>query len=155
MASIATPNSRPPRLELAQRLSSHSKAPEQALQAIFTGSMTALRALATSPITPEIEKKARSLLSENRLEVLKETLAQAVSDYILASLTESQINAALEEHKRTGCVQDPTCSQAIQKAYLAQQVSVIQAVTQKALSFKDQWVPELVNILNNEGIHMT
>jgi hypothetical protein len=138
------------RLELAQYMAGHSKAPEQALEAVFTGAMEALKERATVPINSETEARIWKVVSTNRLEVVKNTFLQAFCNHILAGLSDNEITRALEEHRRTGYMTGP-----IQKAYLLKYNKTIEAVTKQVTLISKEWMPDLINALQAEKIFLS
>ncbi len=140
--------------ELAQRLSGHAKAPEQALKYIFIGSMQQLEEIANSPFEESMKERVWSAVSNDKLKTLKETFMLAFCDKILGSFNEEQAAEMLEEHKSTGAVKNIIYSSLIQSAYFLHQESISESICNKANSMTETWIPEIVEAVISEGIKL-
>lgn len=138
--------------ELAQRISGHAKAPEQALESIFTGVMQQLEVVAKTKFETSMKDRVWDKVSGDKLKTLKETFILKFCEKILGSFDEEEASAMLEEHKRTGAIKNIIYSSQLQKAFTSSQSSIIDAVVQKANSMTDAWIPEIVDAVRDEGI---
>lgn len=140
--------------ELAQRMSGHAKAPEQALKSIFKGAMQKLEEVANTNFEVLMKERVWSTVSNENLKTLKKTFILEFCDKILGIFNEEQASEMLEEHKRTGFVKNIIYSSQMQTAYALSQESIIDAVIKKANSMTDAWIPEIIEAVKKEGIEL-
>jgi hypothetical protein len=140
--------------ELAQRISGHSKAPEQALKSIFTGAMQALEGVTKTKFENSMTQRVWNVVSEERLKTLRETLILEFCDKILGTFNDDETAIMLEEHKRTGAVRNVKYSFQIRYAYANNQNSIIDAVVKKAAAMTEEWIPEIVGAVKQEGVEL-
>jgi hypothetical protein len=138
--------------ELAQRLSGHARAPEEALKSIFTGAMQQLEVVTERKFETPMQDRVWNKVSGNRLKVIKETFILEFCEKILGRFNGEETSAMLEEHLKTGAVKNVTYIPKLQTAYESSRSSIIDAVVQKANSMKDAWIPEIVDALRQEGV---
>lgn len=140
--------------ELANRIAGGANVPKQALEAIFTGAMQALETAANVPFQPAMRTRVWEVISAEKLPILKETLLLAVCDNILGQFDDSQVEEMLAEHKATGFIKSPHYKVAIGMAYDFQHEKIVQAVKLKAKLMSEEWVPEIIAAVKNEGIEL-
>lgn len=142
------------RWELAQRISGHAKTPEQALESIFKGIVQQLEESAEIKLETFTKDKIWSIVSNERLDVLKSTLINEFCEKILGDFNENQVGEMLEDHKTKDFTQIGCYSQKINKLYADNQESIIETVVTKANSFTNDLIPEIIEALKNEGIEL-
>ena len=140
--------------ELAQRISGHAKAPEQALKSVFTAAMQQLEVIARTKFETPMRDRVWDRVSGDKLKALKEEFILEFCDKILGGFDEEAATAMLAEHKRTGDVKNLRYSTQLQVAFQLSQSSIIDAIVQKANSMTDSWIPEIVNAARSEGIEL-
>lgn len=140
--------------ELAQRISGHARAPEQAVKSIFEEIMQQLEVQAQTKFEAPMKEKIWQATSSQRLRISKESFVLEFCDQILDSFSEEEAAAALTEHKTTGFVKNILYKSRIQKAYALCCDSIIDSVVMKAKSMADGWLPEIVAAVTREGIKL-
>lgn len=140
------------KFELAQRLTSDSKAPEEALQASFSGVMEQLEVIAHTKFDSSMKERVWNAVSEEKLKTLKTEFIYTVCERILGSFNEEDSRLMLEEHKNTGCIKNIRYTSGLQVAFHLSQSTIIDAVMQKATSMTKEWIPEIVEAVKKEGI---
>ncbi len=141
-------------LKLAQRISGHAKAPEEALESIFLGAMQHLEKISKTTFDAPMKERVRNAVSAERLTGLKEVFILEFCEKILGDFDENDVSAMLEEHKRTGIITTQKYSQQLQIAFALNQGIIIDAVVNKANSMKDALFPEIVEAVKKEGIKL-
>jgi hypothetical protein len=140
--------------ELAQRISGHAKAPEQALQSVFTGAMENLEEISKTTFESSMKERVWSSVSEAKLKNLKEAFILEFCEKILGSFSNEEAGTMLEENKKLGAVKNILYSSRLQVAFALQQKSIIEAVVKKADSMTEEWIPEIVAAVKKEGIKL-
>jgi hypothetical protein len=140
--------------ELAQRMSAHAKVPEEALMSLFTGAMQGLEQITKTTFETSMKERVWDAVSKEKLKSLKEALMFEFCEKILGGFNEDQASEMLEEHKRTGFVENSIYSFHLQVAYALSRELISDAVVQKALSMRDVWIPEIVEAVRKEGIQI-
>ena len=140
--------------ELAQRLSGHTKAPEQALKCVFKGAMQHLEVVANTKFETSMKERVWEKVSKEKLKTLKETFILEFCDKILGDFNDEAVNEMIEEHKLIGIIKFSMNSIQLQTAYSLTQSSIIDTVVQKANSMIRDWIPEIVNAVKEEGIKL-
>lgn len=140
--------------ELAQRISGHAKAPEQALKSIFTGAMQSLEEISKTKFESLMKEKIWLTVSGEKLKILREAFILEFCEKILGSFSDEEAAIMLEEHKRTGAVKNMLYSSQLQVAFQLEQESIINAVVKKANSMTEEWIPKIVDAVKKEGIEL-
>lgn len=149
--------------ELAQRMSDHTKAPEQALKSAFDLAMQQLEIVAHAKFENSIKERILETISGQILKDIRETFMLEFCDHVLKSFSDEEATKMLKEHKKTGVVKKIsdtelfTGSQLIQIAYEVYnlyQSSIIDVVAKKALSMTDQLMPALVAAVEIKRIEL-
>lgn len=140
--------------ELAQRISGHAEAPEQALQSVFKGAIQQLEKISKTKFENSMKDQVWNVVSKEKLKTLKETFILEFCEQILGSFSEDEASFMLEEHKRTGAVRNIIYSSQIQIAFALSQSSIIEAVVKKANSMTTKWIPEIYEAVRKEGIQL-
>lgn len=140
--------------ELAQRISGHAQAPEQALKSVFTGAMQQLEVVANFKFETSMKDRVWEKVSGDKLKTLKETFILEVCEKILGGFDEKEAKAMLEEHKKNGAVQNTLYCLRLQDAFELKHASVIHAVVQKAHSMTVAWIPAIVDEVRREGVKL-
>jgi hypothetical protein len=142
------------RCELAQRIAGDAKAPRQALRSVFKRVMKGLEERAHTKFEMAMKDRVWNAVSRQKLKTLRETLILEFCEKILGGFSDGEVDAMLEEHKRTGAVKNINHNVQLQTAYLLSKASIIDAVTQKADSMRDAWTPEIVAAVRHQGIEL-
>lgn len=140
--------------ELAQRMSGHAKAPEQALKSIFNGAMLGIEEATNTTFEASTKERIWNAVSNEKLEMLKEHFMLDFCNKILGGFNEKQAGEMLEEHKKTGRVKNIIYSGQIQTAYYFNQELIIKDIAEKASSMADAWVPEIIEAVKKEGVQL-
>jgi hypothetical protein len=138
--------------ELAQRISGHAKAPEDAIRSIFTGIMISLEDHAKKTFEPSMKDRVWNKVSKENLKTIKDFFITEFCDKILGRFKENEVEEMLKEHIRTGFVRNPLYSSHIQTAYHFNQTSIIDSICKKAEEMATGWVPEIIQALKEEGV---
>ncbi|MDP1608324.1 MAG: hypothetical protein Q8L98_03300 [Chlamydiales bacterium] len=142
------------RWELADRIAGKANAPKQALESIFTGAMQALEKAANVSFQPVMKERVWEVISAQKLPILKEALLLGVCDNILGGFNDHQVAEMLAEHKATGFIKNPRYKDPINMAYRISGDAITQEVLRQAKIMSDEWVPEIIAAVKNEGIEL-
>ena len=140
------------RWELASRLAGPSPMPETALQLVFKGAIKGLEQVAKTPFQTEVKDRVWVVVSSGRVDNLKTAMIQAIYDYTLCNFNDQDIELMLSEHKSQGAVKNELYCSRLCMAHFLNKNCVINSVTDKVKVIADEWVPEIVDALNKEGI---
>ncbi len=146
------PQISPNRLELAKRIAGDATAPEDSLRSIYKGAFIRLEELLKTAPQSSVKERVWTIVSRERLPILKETLISAFCENILFAFEDKEISEMLEEHKRTGFVKNSIYSGQIQVAYFLKKEIIINTVVEKANSMTDDFIPDIVAALQDEKL---
>lgn len=139
--------------KLAQRISGHAAAPEEALRDVFTRTMQQVERTAKTQFAASIKDRVWNKISGDKLKPIKEALISEFCDTILGCFNEQEATAMLEQHTRTGAVKGkPSIS--IQLGYWFYKESILDVVVEKTISVTQNLLPEIVNALRSEGVEL-
>ena len=135
-------------------MSGHANAPEQALRSVFLGAIKQLEEVAKTEFSSSMVEKVWDTVSKEKLKSLKESFILEFCDQILGSFEEAEVNAMLEEHKRTSVIRNMKYSTQLQVAFGLSQQNILDAVVEKANSMTTGWIPQIVDAVKKEGIQL-
>lgn len=136
--------------ELAQRLSDHAEAPEQALKSIFTRAMQCLEVVGKTTFETSMKERVWNTVSGEKLKTLKQMYIIEVCEKILRGFSNKEAAEMLEEHNRTGAVKNLIYSSQLQMAFAYSKESIFNALVKRANAITKEWMPEIVSAVNKE-----
>jgi hypothetical protein len=134
------------RMQLAIKICNISKAPEQALSAIFNGAISELENLTKREFEYPLKQRIWEVISERRLQELKETLLSEVYLQIQEDMSEEEVAENLNHQKNTVYIVD------IQRPISFPEGSAKKAVLNKAKTMVEELIFDLIAELKKEGI---
>jgi hypothetical protein len=140
--------------ELAQRMAGHSKMPEDCLKALFEGIIQGIEKQANTTLKPSLRERVWEAVSKEKLKNLKETFILEVCEKILGGFKEAEVKEMLEEHKRAGAVKNSIYNAQLRVLHFSKKEPINDAVFKKVLSFKEDWIPQIVDMVKKEGIEL-
>jgi len=142
------------KLELAERMAGHAGAPKQALESIFEGVIQQLEKIADKKFDASLKERVWNKVSKEHLKSLKEHFLLEFCEKILGTFSVNEAEEMLAEHKSTGFVRHFIYSSQIQTAYHLNQSAIIDSGVKKANSMTNDWIPEIVKAVREEGIEL-
>ena len=138
--------------QLATRMAGQSKAPKQALEAIFKGAMDELVRCREVTIAPSLYKRVWEKVSEERIKTLNRHFLNQYCYLILGTFTEKESAELLAQHKSMNFIPFGPANIRIQVAYKLNYDKIIGSLMEEAESMISKWIPEIVETLKEEGV---
>jgi len=145
------------KMELATRITGHSKAPKQSLECVFEGAILAIEEYSKTKFDSVLKERVWNKVSTERIKSLRETLLFNVCIKMFDAFKENEVDDMLEEHKRTGIIRSShfnTYAERIHEAYRLNHSSIEDSVAESAKSMEDDFVLEIDQALRDEGIEL-
>lgn len=143
------------KFELAERLVNDVSAlPKQVLEPIFKGAMQALEKIVEKQFDASLKERVWNKVSKKQLESLQEYFLLKFCKKILGIFDANETEKMLEEHKRTGSISRFTYAGKLRISYQFHHKNIIDSVIRKAHSMTDNWVPEIVKAIREEGVEL-
>jgi hypothetical protein len=138
--------------ELAERIFGSSEDSEQILYPLFQGIMDGIEVEINKKLDVSMKKRIWDQVSKEKLKTVSESFIVECQEKVIGCFKDDEVIEMLNEYTQTGAIKFSENSIKMQEIFGLKQESIIKAVIQKVQSTAGEWIPEIVEALNREGI---